>query len=96
MGQLRGQGGEGTDQGGPVLAGLDRASPEQVRAVQVEAAAQPGDLPGRGRGRSVPSGVTSMWAAGTARRSARSAAVVAETHSTWVAAFTARRMAQPK
>ena len=47
MGQVGGQGGEGADQGGQVLAGLDRAQPEQVGTVQAEAA-QGGDLLGRG------------------------------------------------
>ena len=43
MGQLAGQGGEGADQGGQVLAGLDRAQPEHIRAVQAQAAAEVGD-----------------------------------------------------
>ena len=48
MGQVGGQGGERPDQGGQVLAGLDRAQPEQVRAVQAEAAAQLGNPLGGG------------------------------------------------
>jgi hypothetical protein len=95
VGQVAGQVGECPDQGRQVLAGLDRAQPEHIRAVQPEAAAEVGDPLGEAGRRSVPSGVTSTRLAGTSRRSAGSAAVVADTHSTRVAAATARRMAQP-
>ena len=96
MGQVGGQGGKGADQGGQVLAGLDRAQAEQVRAVQAETPAQVGHLGIAGRAQVGAEGVTSTRSGGTPSRSARSAAVVADTHRTRVALATARRIAQPK